>query len=75
MFDDRSALLSGCLRRFGLYVLAVGCAAQEWQSYRNIESEVWAGSQSILRRAVDFGSGDRLGGVCSQGRLGDSVSA
>ncbi len=75
MFDDRSALLSGRLRRFGLFVLAVGCATQEWQKYRNIESEVWAGSQSILRRAADFGFGNRLGGVCSQGRLGDVVSA
>jgi len=75
VFDDRSALLLGRLRRFGLYVLAVGCAAQEWQSYLDIESEVWAGSQSILRHAVDFGSSDRVGGVCSQGRIGDAVSA
>lgn len=74
MFNDRSALLSGRLRRFGLYVLVVGCAAQGWQKYRSVESEVWAGSQSILRRAVDFGFGNRLGGVCSQGRLGDAIS-
>ena len=75
MFDDRSALLSGSLRRFRLDVLVVGCAVENWQNDRSIEGEVWAGGESVLCRVVDFGCSDQLGVECSEGRFGDAASA
>ena len=75
MFDDRSTLLLGSLRRFRLDVLVVGCAVEKWQNDRSTEGEVWAGGESVLCCVVNFGCSDQLGVVCPEGRFGNAASA